>query len=106
MLVRVTAAGIGFADVQIRAGLMRTALPDLPLPFAPGFEVAGTVAEAAGLTSTDTVLVEAAAEGVGSLLVQLAKRAGATVVAAARGETKLAVAEQLGADVVIDYGTP
>src|SRR3954470_17414730 len=30
VLVRVTAAGIGFADVQIRAGLMRTVLPDLP----------------------------------------------------------------------------
>ncbi|MEV1069553.1 alcohol dehydrogenase catalytic domain-containing protein [Streptomyces sp. NPDC050263] len=44
VLVRVTAAGIGFADVQIRAGLMRqTALPDLPMPFSPGFEVAGTV---------------------------------------------------------------
>ncbi|GAA2359815.1 alcohol dehydrogenase catalytic domain-containing protein [Dactylosporangium salmoneum] len=43
MLVRVTAAGIGFADVQIRAGLMRAALPNLPLPFVPGFEVAGTV---------------------------------------------------------------
>src|SRR3954467_11604258 len=43
VLVGVTAAGIGFADVQIRAGLMRTVLPDRPLPYAPGFEVAGTV---------------------------------------------------------------
>ncbi|MFD5300961.1 alcohol dehydrogenase catalytic domain-containing protein [Streptomyces mutabilis] len=30
----------------MRAGLMRqTALPDLPMPFSPGFEVAGTVAD-------------------------------------------------------------
>jgi NADPH2:quinone reductase len=51
-----------------------------------------------------TVLVEAAAGGVGSLLVQLAKRAGAFVVAAAGGERKLDVARSLGADVAVDYG--
>mgnify|MGYP001450168626 CR=1 FL=1 len=32
--------------------------------------------------------------------------AGARVIAAARGEHKLALAQQLGADVVIDYSTP
>jgi NADPH2:quinone reductase len=51
----------------------------------------------------ETVLVEAAAGGVGSLLVQLARNAGARVVAAAAGERKLAVARELGADVAIDY---
>jgi NADPH2:quinone reductase len=51
-----------------------------------------------------TVLVEAAAGGVGSLLVQLAKRAGAFVVAAAGGEHKLEVARSVGADVAVDYG--
>jgi NADPH2:quinone reductase len=54
----------------------------------------------------DTVLVEAAAGGVGSLLVQLAKRAGARVVAAAGGEDKLEVARALGADVAVDYRQP
>jgi len=54
----------------------------------------------------DTVLVEAAAGGVGSLLVQLAKRAGARVVAAAGGERKLAVAHALGADITVDYRVP
>lgn len=50
-----------------------------------------------------TVLIEAAAGGVGSLLVQLAKRAGAFVVAAAGGEHKLELARSLGADVAVDY---
>ncbi|MDQ8705255.1 zinc-binding dehydrogenase [Streptomyces sp. LHD-70] len=49
------------------------------------------------------VLVAAAAGGAGSLLVQLARDAGAHVVAAARGERKLALARELGADVVLDY---
>jgi len=38
-----------------------------------------------------------------SLLVQLAKGAGATVIALASGPHKLAVAEGAGADVVVDY---
>jgi NADPH:quinone reductase len=51
----------------------------------------------------ETVLVEAAAGGVGTLLVQLARNAGAQVVALAGGERKLAVTRELGADVAIDY---
>ncbi|MCC9311024.1 zinc-binding dehydrogenase [Kitasatospora sp. RB6PN24] len=51
----------------------------------------------------ERVLVEAAAGGVGSLLVQLAKAAGAEVVAAAGGPRKLALARELGADEVVDY---
>src|SRR3954470_6451747 len=52
----------------------------------------------------DRVLVEAAAGGVGGLLVQLAKAAGASVVAAAGGPAK--VASVVGADVVVDYLLP
>jgi NADPH2:quinone reductase len=51
----------------------------------------------------ETVLVEAAAGGVGTLLVQLARNAGARVVALAGGERKLAVARELGADLAVDY---
>jgi len=51
----------------------------------------------------ETVLVEAAAGGVGSLLVQLAGAAGARVVAAAGGERKLALARELGAGPAMDY---
>ena len=51
-----------------------------------------------------SVLVNAAAGGVGSLLVQLAKAAGARrVIAAASTPEKLALARRLGADAGIDY---
>jgi NADPH:quinone reductase len=51
-----------------------------------------------------TVLVNAAAGGVGSLLVQLARRAGASrVIAAASSLEKLDYVRSLGADVAIDY---
>lgn len=54
----------------------------------------------------ETVLVLAAGGGVGSLLVQLARRAGAHVVAAAGGEPKLALAARLGAEATVDYTGP
>jgi NADPH:quinone reductase len=57
----------------------------------------------AELRAGDTVLVEAAAGGVGTLLVQIARNAGARVVALAGQQRKLAVARDLGADVAVDY---
>jgi NADPH:quinone reductase len=50
-----------------------------------------------------TVLINAAAGGVGSLLVQLAKLQGAKVIAASSSDQKLKVAKANGADVVINY---
>lgn len=55
------------------------------------------------LRAGETVLVTAAAGGVGSLLVQLARRARARVVALAGGPRKLAIARDLGACVGVDY---
>ncbi|TWG29894.1 NADPH:quinone oxidoreductase family protein [Geobacillus sp. C56-T2] len=56
------------------------------------------------LEEGETVLVHAAAGGVGTIAVQLAKRFGAkTVIATASTEEKRALAQQLGADVAIDY---
>jgi NADPH2:quinone reductase len=51
----------------------------------------------------DRVLVHAAAGGVGRILVQLAKRRGAIVIATAGGPEKTALAKSAGADHVIDY---
>jgi NADPH:quinone reductase len=53
-----------------------------------------------------TVLINAAAGGVGSLLVQLAKMQGATVIAACSTDDKLKIATALGADFVVDYSKP
>jgi NADPH:quinone reductase len=61
------------------------------------------LARSAAVQAGQTVLVEAAAGGVGSLLIQLAQLAGARVVAAAGGQRKLAVARELGAEEIVDY---
>ncbi|HKH23280.1 MAG TPA: zinc-binding dehydrogenase [Solirubrobacterales bacterium] len=50
----------------------------------------------------ETVVVEAAGGGTGSLAVQLAKHAGAKVIALASSEEKRALAERLGADATAD----
>jgi NADPH2:quinone reductase len=57
----------------------------------------------AGLGAGDTVLIEAAAGGVGTLLVQIARHAGARVVALAGQPRKLTIARDLGADVTVNY---
>jgi NADPH2:quinone reductase len=58
---------------------------------------------AAAVRPGDVVLVEAAAGGVGSLLVQVARHADARVVAAAGTQPKLALARELGADFAVNY---
>ncbi len=70
---------------------------------ADGRTAVGLV-RAAAPRAGETVRVEAAAGGVGTLLVQIAATAGARVVAAARGERKLALARELGAHEAVDYG--
>lgn len=67
----------------------------------------GTTAHAllhhcARIEEGETVAIEAAAGGTGSLAVQLAKRAGAKVVALASSDEKRALAERLGADATAD----
>jgi NADPH:quinone reductase len=78
------------------------AMSDAVALLADGRTAVGLI-DAAVIQPGETVLVEAAAGGVGSLLVQLANRAGARVIAAAGGERKLEVARALGADIAIDY---
>ena len=53
----------------------------------------------------ETILVHAAAGGVGSIMVQWAKSLGAVVIATAGGAEKGERARALGADHVIDYRT-
>jgi NADPH2:quinone reductase len=86
-----------------------------PIPVPDGVPLRDAVALLAdGRTATalirataprpgETVLVEAAAGGVGSLLVQLARNAGATVVGLAGGPRKVTLAAEIGADIAVDY---
>ena len=57
------------------------------------------------IRKNEHVLIHAAAGGVGSLLIQLAKRKGAIVYAKIGSEEKREVALKLGADYVINYKT-
>ncbi|MCX4231244.1 NADPH:quinone oxidoreductase family protein [Streptomyces ortus] len=56
----------------------------------------------ARLEAGETLLVHAAAGGVGSAAVQLGKAAGATVIGVVGGADKAAVARELGCDLVVD----
>ncbi|MFD6415761.1 NADPH:quinone oxidoreductase family protein [Streptomyces sp. NPDC060194] len=59
----------------------------------------------ANLRAGETLLVHAAAGGVGSAAVQLGKAAGARVIGVVGGPEKAAVARELGCDLVIDRRT-
>lgn len=50
-----------------------------------------------------TVLIHAGASGVGTAAIQLAREAGANIIATAGSKEKLALCRSLGADTVIDY---
>jgi NADPH:quinone reductase len=62
--------------------------------------------ERAAVQSGESVLVTAAAGGMGVLLVQLASAAGARVIGAARGARKLEVVRAAGAELALDYSEP
>ncbi|MFC5823921.1 zinc-binding dehydrogenase [Nonomuraea insulae] len=59
--------------------------------------------ERADIREGDWVLVEAAAGGLGSVLVQLVRASGGRVVAAVGSEPKAVLARRLGAEAVVDY---
>lgn len=74
------------------------------LPFATQGVTAHYMAEVLSpIQAHDRVLIHAAAGGVGSFLVQLAKRKGATVYGKIGSDTKKAYLESLGVDHVINY---
>lgn len=164
IVIKVEAAGVNFSDAMQRRN--QYVFP-VPLPYLPGFEVAGIVTEVgtnvenislgdrvvamlpdgggyaeyavtasylaavippsispqeslalqvqgltaflmlknrAKLQAGQTVLIHAAAGGVGTLLVQIAKEMGASkIIATASTAEKLALAKSLGANVLINY---
>jgi NADPH:quinone reductase len=98
----------GYAELAVREAEALHALPD-GLADDAAVAMIGTgrtalaILEVARPTADDVVLVTAAAGGLGSLLVQAARNAGATVVGVAGGPAKVDRVRQLGADVAVDY---
>ncbi|MET9081208.1 zinc-binding dehydrogenase [Streptomyces sp. NPDC004237] len=84
-------ANLGFPEAVAMVGTGRTALGILQFA-EPGPE--------------SVVLVPAAAGGVGTLLVQYAKHAGATVIGLAGGPEKVERVRADGADLALDYTDP
>jgi NADPH:quinone reductase-like Zn-dependent oxidoreductase len=80
--------GLGLPEAIAMIGTGRTALGILHL---------------AELTPEDTVVVLAAAGGIGTLVVQCVRQLGATVVGAAGGRAKTERVRALGADLAVDY---
>lgn len=83
--------------------------PSVTMGDAAGLATAAATAyqalfEVAGLRSGQAILIHAGAGGVGSFAIQLARHAGARVIATASGDG-LNIVRGLGADHVIDYKT-
>ena len=74
----------------------------VPIPFGTADEC---LFEFGGLTAGKTVLIQAGAGGVGLAAIQLAKRAGATVLATASSDEKLERLKEFGLDHGINYRT-
>ena len=80
----------GLSDVEA-AGLPETV-----------FTVYANVFEHGALKAGETLMVHGATSGIGVAAIQMAKAAGARVIATARGAAKAAEAKRLGADIAVD----
>ena len=101
----------GWRDEAVVSGRTATKLPDLgaePQQFLGVLGTTGATAyfgllDAASAKAGDIVFVSAAAGAVGSVVVQIAKAKGMTVIGSAGGKEKGDYVRGLGADEVIDH---
>jgi NADPH:quinone reductase len=101
----------GFAELAAARVDSAAAIPDgIDFPEAAGLVISASTAyeglmDRAKLKSGETVLVTAASGGVGSAAVQIARSAGARVIAVDSGPNNDYVRD-LGAETVVDYHRP
>jgi NADPH2:quinone reductase len=101
----------GYAQVTDAAPQSITRIPDgMPFDDAAAFTLVFQTGwfglhRRANLQAGETLLVHAGAGGVGSAAIQLGKAAGATVIASAGSDEKVAVCRRLGADHALNYKT-
>jgi NADPH2:quinone reductase len=102
-------AGGGYADqcvapvgqcLPVPRGLSDVEGASLPETF---FTVWSNVFDRARLRSGETLLVQGGTSGIGVTAIQLAKAAGARVIATAGSAEKAAACTKLGADLAVDY---
>jgi NADPH2:quinone reductase len=87
---------------SIPAGLDAARAACVPVAFGTAYECLFTAGD---LAEGQTVLIHAGAGGVGMAAIQLAKRAGATVISTASSDEKLDRLKALGLDHGINYAT-
>ncbi|GGT25280.1 zinc-binding dehydrogenase [Streptomyces chromofuscus] len=101
----------GYAELAVADAARLHEIP-AGLDFAEAVAMIGTGRTAMGIVQFaepgpgDVVLVPAAAGGIGTLLVQYAKNAGATVIGLAGGPEKTQRVAANGADLAVDYRDP
>jgi NADPH:quinone reductase len=101
-------AGGGYAEKVAVPEAMLVPVPDevdddrAAALLLQGLTAMALVRRCARIEPGETLVVEAAAGGTGSLAVQLGKQAGATVIGLASSEEKRALVEGLGADATVD----
>lgn len=107
------AGGGGYAQYAVAPAAELVPVPpglspeQMTAMFVQGITALRSLKDAARLQPGETILVEGAAGGVGSLIVQLAKIMGAgKVIAAASTPEKRDLALSLGADAAVDYTAP
>lgn len=88
--------------LPIPGGLSLTEAAGLPETV---FTVYANVFEHGALKAGETLMIHGATSGIGVTAIQMAKAAGATVIATGRGADKKAQALSLGADVAVDVTT-
>ncbi|GAB2812020.1 zinc-binding dehydrogenase [Streptomyces chlorus] len=101
----------GYAELAVTDADRLHEIPER-LDFAQAVAMIGTGRTAMGIVQFaepgpgDVVVVPAAAGGIGTLLVQYASNAGATVIGLAGGPEKTARVSANGADLAVDYTDP
>ncbi|MFE9736543.1 zinc-binding dehydrogenase [Streptomyces sp. NPDC006477] len=101
----------GYAELAVTDAARLHALPD-HLGEAEAVAMIGTGRTTLGILQftelgpESVAIVPAAAGGIGTLLVQFAKNAGATVIGLAGGPAKVALVQENGADLAVDYKEP
>jgi len=104
--VLATVSSGGYAEYATAKGVLAMPIPD-ELGFGESTALLVQGLTALGLLNEtkagQTILIHAAAGGVGTLLVQLAKHKGLTVIGTASSEAKLQMVAGLGADFAINY---
>ncbi len=100
--------GGGYAEFAVADARHALPIPE-GLDFTQGaslpetvFTVFANVFEHGGLKAGETFMVHGATSGIGITAIQMAKAAGATVIATARGAKKAEEALRVGADIAVD----